>query len=311
LRSPRSIRALAATVALSAFLVLVAPAQAEFSRPLLLSGTAKLQFGEAGVPALSQDGGYVAFQGSLGEVPGVYWRDIHSGQVELVAGGDANGPSISKNGRYVAFTSTAVLTAAAKPGAGCPQVYVRDMDREPDPAAEMEEPSAPADEEPWPADAAYVLASALDGERTGLSYSSSCVGGGSQSTPGVALSADGQHVVFTVLSDSDLTPGVEGPQVAVRDLETAATTLVSTTPSGAATPGGGASLGITATISGDGSTVAWYATNVPAQVPSAAPEIEAGMSSYGGPGREAEPLWRRLAPGSPTRRLLAGAGLEF
>ncbi len=297
----------AATVA--AALAPATPARAEFGKPELMSGTARLLFDNAAEPALSEDASHVAFQGSLGEVPGVYLRDIASGHVELVAGGDASAPSISTDGRYVAFTSTAVLTAAAKPGAGCPQVYVRDMDREPDPVAELEEPSRPAGEEPWPANAAYVLASALDGQHTGLSYSS-CPQDGSRTTPAVALSEDGQWVVFTV-SSSNLTPGVEGSQIAVRDLETDATSVVSTTPTGAPTPGGGAEPGVTASISADGSAVAWYGTNVPAQVPSAAAEIEAGMSRYGGPSLEDEPLWRRLGPGSVTRRLLAGSGFEF
>jgi hypothetical protein len=331
-------------MALAALFALAVPAHADFSAATLLSGTQQLQFDEANAPAFSADGRYVAFQGSLGEVPGIYRRDLATGQVELVAGGDASAPSISATGRYIAFTSTAVLVPAAKPGEGCPQVYVRDM-----------EPGAGAPE--------YELASALNDFDVGLSYLPHCSAapsgelplGGAQAAPGVALSQDGRHVVFTVSSSSNLVRGAgcipparltecapETPpsQVAVRDLANETTTLVSATPAGGPTPGGGAfpsseseQLMLTygerpsatsdqptassAAISADGSTVAWQGTNVPEQVPSATDVVPGMASITATPGEpaadEVEPLWRRVAngAGAVTLRLLAGAGLNL
>lgn len=327
-----------------AVLALPAGAQAEFSGASLLSGTSELQFEHAEAPAFARDGGYVSFEGSLAGVSGVWRRDLHTGAIEAVAVSESGeeatstAPSISADGRYIAFTTTADLepehTDAAgdrvgEPAtdAGCPEVYVRDMDR------------APGEE------GAYTLASALEhGE--GIMFQGSCPPGGggeggfalagAQTAPGVALSADGRSVAFTVLSPSNLATGVGGAtttpasQVAVRDLEAQTTTLVSVEPDGQPTPGGGAFpseasearaltigssqigdqiTGSTAAISGDGDTVAWLGTNVPAQVPGSGPEIE----SAGEAGLEAEPLWRRVAGGEAaiTRRLLANAGLDF
>jgi hypothetical protein len=333
----------------------VTAARAEFTSATLLSGDQQLQFDEASAPALSADGGYAVFQGTLADVPGVYRRDLQTGEVVLVAGGDAAAPSISADGRYVAFTTTADLEPQAEPGKGgepavdrgCPEVYVRDM-------------------QPQAGEPEYVLAAALNGTNEGVDYLGGCPApgapgsalavAGAQGAPAVAMSADGNDVVFTVLSRSNLgaspacvPPGVPPEygectppsQVAVRDLQTETTTLVSVEPNGEATPGGGAFPSTdgerqplngrgpssaaygdqpgasTAAISADGSTVAWLGTNVPAQVPSSAAELEAGTA--GAPvgreplGSEAEPLWRRIAdgPGAVTRRLLAGAGIDF
>jgi Tol biopolymer transport system component len=348
----------AGALALAGVLVCAVPAvvRADFSAATLLSGTAQIQFDHANGPALSSDGRYVAFQGSRGGVSGVWRRDLRSGALEPepvavsepekpTSAPDAAAPSISADGRYVAFTTTADLQpervqagtgtveGEPAPDKGCPEVYVRDMDR------------TPGEE------GAYVLASELNGSDAGIAFAGSCAQeregfaiAGAQAAPAVALSADGRRVAFTVLSPSDLsgpcsaaTP-VSCPtppsQVAVRDLDTHATTLVSVTPEGQATPGGGAYpsaeseqsifvstarsgsfgdelTGSSAAISADGSTVAWLGTDVPAQVPESKSEIEAHMSGH--PGGEAEPLWRRIAdgPGAVTRRLLVGAGLDL
>ncbi|MCL2769503.1 MAG: hypothetical protein FWD42_05255, partial [Solirubrobacterales bacterium] len=296
-------------------------------------------------PAFSQVGRYVVFRGSLAGAYGVYRRDLQSGRVVMVAGAsraevhasisesaigapDAAGPSVSADGRYVAFTSAAVLDPEDDTGSGCPQVYVRDMDL---PASQP---------------GAYTLVSALNGESTGLKYAARCPPssprelaiGGAQAASGVAISADGDRVVFTVLDRSNLTSEEKGEpttpprQVAVRDLAARTTTLVSATPAGQPVAGGGAYPSLesepegrilleppreqptasSAAISADGSTVAWEGTNIPEQVPSAT-EVTAAMVRLGGPGKEVEPLWRRVADGSAavTRRLLAGAGLNF
>jgi Tol biopolymer transport system component len=328
-------------------------AGAEFTQASLLSGTARQQFDGANAPALSTDGRYAAFQGQLEGVPGIYRRDLQTGAIEMVAGGDAGdfehacdgvlhplvacdatAPSVSADGRYVAFTSTADLDPSEEPpvDAGCPEVYVRDMTLQPSTSG------------------AYELASALANPAAGIEYEGGCEApssmgfhlAGAQAAPGVALSADGRHVVFTVLSGSNLAgPGTPPGQVAVRDLDTNTTTLVTTTPNGQATPGGGAfpsteslaniagdptvglarfqerdgdqAAGSTAAISADASTVAWLGTNVSAQVSAAEAERAPSLIGRPAPGREAEPLWRRVADGSNavTRRLLVGAGLDF
>lgn len=346
----------------------VGVANAAFGSASLLSGTTELEFEDADAPALAGEGGYVAFQGSLAGVSGVWRRDLSTGAIEPVAAAydpedsqqrgaptvalsapDASAPSISANGEYVAFTTTADLEPLhageqgrleGEPPAdeGCPEVYVRDMDKQPG------------------EEGAYVLASALTGGE-GISYTGHCgtVGAGfavagAQAAPDVALSADGRSVVFTVLSTSNLTRGpgcaagtpsgecpTETPasQVAVHDTETGATTVVSVTPQGEPAPGGGAYpsmedeqhmsstaeasaigeqiTGSSAAISADGGTVAWMGTDVPAQVPASTSEITSSQACHGAPGSEVEPLWRHIADGTDasTQRLLAGAGLDF
>jgi hypothetical protein len=328
-----------------------APARGAFGQPALLSGTQQLEFGEADSPALAQDGRYAAFRGTLAGVPGVYRRDLSSGEVLPVAiedaanGGavdapDAAAPSISADGRYIAFTSAHDLDPALEPAAdsGCPEVYVRDMS--------VSWPQAQAHPE-----LAYTLASAASGSSEGLTFAAPCPArppselaiAGAQAAPGVALSADGRKVAFTVLSASNLSAPcgagqppaclTEPSQVALRDLDAHTTTLVSATPAGQPTPGGGAypstlsehrlggaSTAIesteptasTAALSADGSTVSWLGTDLPEQVP-AATDVTAGMANYGGVGLELEPLWRRVAAGAAavTRRLLGEAGLNF
>lgn len=152
-------RRTAAMIALAAAAALLLPtsAAAEFTLPTLLSGTQQLQFESADAPALAREGGFVAFQGSLAGVSGVWRRDLQTGAIEPVAttydkaapelsapnealaAPGASAPSISADGRYVAFTTTADLEpehdnlageAEGEPAAdrGCPEVYVRDMD---------------------------------------------------------------------------------------------------------------------------------------------------------------------------------------
>lgn len=366
-----------AAVVLTALVLLGFPAavRAEFTTPTLLSGAQALQIGsgsvvfpqplqfeEAEAPAFAREGSYVVFRGALAGIPGLYRRDLQTGEVALVAGEapaghaealpaapDASAPSISAEGRYIAFTSAATLVpicgtpAAAQPDQaaagcepeadrGCPQVYVRDMGQPGVPTS----PATPG---------AFTLVSARDGSGEGLTYSGchdepspQLTLAGAQVATGVALSANGREVAFTVLSPSNLdgsctastspTCSTEASQVAVRDTETKSTTLVTVTPSGQPTPGGGAYpstvsehlvrlVGVqpgasSAAISADGSAVAWEGTNVPAQVLTAT-DVSEGMARSGGPASEVEPLWRRVGDGplAETRRLLAGAGLNF
>ncbi|HEV7943655.1 MAG TPA: hypothetical protein VGP17_12750 [Solirubrobacteraceae bacterium] len=361
-----AVAGVAALLAGAGLLLRPVSARAEFGPASLLSATTKLEFEQAEAPALSGGGRYVAFQGSLGSISGVWRRDLQTGVIEPVAtayepadpalsapsaalaAGDAAAPSISEDGQYVIFTTTADLEPErvngkgeheGEPAAdiGCPEVYRRDM------ALAASEPDA------------YMLVSALNGEGgEGITFASCPSGGGfavagAQAAPGVAISEDGQQVAFTVLSESNLAPGpgctkpklaeckAETPpsQVAVRDLETDTTMLVSVTPEGKPTSGGGAfpSLeseqhmhntsesppiggqitGSSAAISGNGTAVAWMGTDVPAQVPSSAPEITGSDACHGAPGSEAEPLWRRIAdgPGAVTQRLMGAAGLDL
>ncbi len=290
-------------------------------------------------PAISGDGLHVAFDGSVGGVQGVWIRDLDSGAIEAVtvcatpsdphpATCDAELPSISVDGRYVSFTTTAALTKDdTNPG---PDVYVRDMS--------VGEGEA----------GAFTLASAMEGSTQGLSYEPT----GKLSVPfeeeqfgsvaagRTALSADGRRVAFVTTAISDLVgKGTPALQVAVRDLDTLTTQLVSVaydpaTGAPAIDPGTGmpqpvsASEGelvygavyspgttpqsytkpqpyelapqLGASISADGSTVAWMGQDVELQARTL-PE-ETLQPSY------AEPLWRRIGdgPSAPTRRITGG-----
>jgi hypothetical protein len=326
----RMVSALVAIVVLATLLTLPAAARASFTHAKLLSGTLEhsgipgQQFENANNPAISQSGEYVAFQGSVGEEAGV-WRRDPTGELQLVAGKGASGPSISKNGNYIAFTTGEDLDPwhegpggkfeGEPPGdVGCPEVYVRNME------VGEHEPGA------------YVLASALNESNEGIQFTSSgssgstCSGGGAEAADAVAMSALGNEVVFTVSSESNLAGAATPPgQVAVRNLQSKTTTLVTATPNGEPVPGGGAfpdawtmrygdSSGSTAAISAEGGTVAWFGMNVAAQVSSAEAAREPALGSEAS-GSEVEPLWRRVTGGAGTntgtRRLLAGAQLAF
>jgi hypothetical protein len=179
----------------------------------------------------------------------------------------------------------------------------------------------------------YELATAVDGcdpldpephTACGLTYEGVS---GSVATGRLSLSADGREVVFVTRTASNLTePAVTSApfptpplQVAVRNLATDETTLVSTAlgSTGGDTPvEGGAvmsngQLKPAASLSADGSTVAWLGQHVPAQVqldPGEAASIagvEATNEGYD------EPLVRRISgpvPGvdPPTRRVVTG-----
>jgi WD40-like Beta Propeller Repeat len=270
-------------------------ARADWSDARVLSASATQQAESGTQPAISRDGRYVVFEGSYAGTFGVWRKRLADGALELVTAG-GSGPSVSADGRFVAFTTRARLDPANDPNA-VGDVYVRDMEL-PDGAA-----------------GAFTLASAVDGAATALGYSG---GSGSAAAPRVALSADGRSVAFTVLSASDLTGGAPGStpaaQVALRRLDEQRTILVSTgidratrQQTTAPVPGGAFRFNQTATaaLSGDGTTVAWMATNVAEQVPVLAGEA-AAMSRAGFD--YVEPLWRRVADGAdaPVRRVTGG-----
>ncbi len=306
--------ALILTVFTAAF-VAAAPAAAEWGPPSLLTVSPREQADGVNSSVLSADGRYLAFAGSLDGITGILRRDLQNGAIESVAAADAYGsapirdaanPSISADGRYVSFTTASALDPANDQNDE-PDVYVRDM-----------EASVPPEGGPCAiaGPCAYALASATDGATTGLAYTGS---GGSAAAPRQALSADGRHVVFLVKAGSDLIgPGTPAGQVAVRDLDTQRTTLVSSTRdpvsgqmTGEPVPGGAASEPVAGgffnaypfpVLSADGSSVAWSGVNISLQAPTVVGDPAAG-SGYG------EPLWRRIGDGAsaPTRRIV-GAG---
>jgi hypothetical protein len=292
---------------------------------------------------ISGDGRYVAFDGSYGGVKGVWRRDLQSGAIEAVATGnavepaisapDAELPSISEDGRYVSFTTTARLAPLDDVNES-PDVYVRDMTI---PASTPCEAGAQC---------AYTLVSAVDGSSAGLSYerpgelSASLLSYGSVAAGRSAISADGRKVAFVTTAISDLAgPGTPALQVAVRDLDTEQTELVSVRDdpaTGQPLPGqpvtgsqGGEAFGavyaggrgtppifkepqpyelpqpmLGASISADGTTVAWMGEDVSAQARTL--PAETLLPSY------SEPLWRRIADGSsaPIRRITGGGDPE-
>ncbi len=322
-------------------LVTAAPAAAEFGPIELVSKSAAEQAKEANGAAISADGEYVAFQGAVGGQVGVFRKNLDTGTLQPVAVGPelpeggiettAEAPSISADGRYVAFTTFQPLDSnddLLLPGGSPPagertrDVYVADMSTSP-PTYEL----ASALDSPGAGCPAGVT-EAAPGQPIGLTYAAA---EGSFAAGRTALSADGREVAFVVAAESNLTsgpsggtPGVETPgdQVVVRDLATGCTTLVSAernAETGAMTTlpvagGAMASFGPQrggASLSADGTTVAWLGIHIPAQAPTLADEA-AGMEKSGeGQGTSFlynEPLWRRIAggPAAPTRRIGGG-----
>ena len=231
-------------------------------------------------------------------------------------------PSVSEDGRFVSFTtnegaSLRLITRGlgGEPAPGTPgaqeadSVEVRDMSK------------GPQDE------GAFIVASAADGSSEPLTYADAGTRLGAVATARSAISADGDEVVFVTTAVSDLAqpqtpsePSTPPLQVAVRYLHDERTKLVSVDREtggpvsavegsqvyGAVYPGAsstleprvpayaayGASPPPGASISADGSTVAWMGENIGAQAQMLAAEKR--KPAY------TEPLWRRIAPGSET-----------
>ncbi len=291
---------------------------ADFGPIQLVSKSAGEQAASALAPAISADGRYLAFQGTIGGLRGVFRRDLETGAVVPVAAGsayesgspgaDSSAPAISADGRYVSFTTKTPLDPSNDIQPASSDVYV----------ADMSPPSPPA----------YELASALDNSQVGLTYEGA---GGSVASGRVALSADGREVVFFTTASSDLTSGPGGStegtptpagQVVLRNLETLETTLVSVerdpgteamtdlpVPGGAMVEKPQLSSLRGAALSADGTTVAWLGANLQEQTPLLpAEEGEISAESNAGDFPYDEPLWRRVADGSqaPTRRIVGG-----
>jgi hypothetical protein len=323
---------LAATLCAAIALPFALPqtAAADLFGPIsLASESATQQATYARDPAISGNGRYVAFDGSFGGETGVFRRDLATGVVEPVAAGEtdtpagsATLPSISETGQYVSFTTTAQLTPGDTNKG--PDVYVRNMEIEAHEPCKPPPPS-PALQEPC----AYELASAVNGSEEALTYKTSSPSSyGSVASGRSALSVDGRYVVFVTTAISNLAdPGeVTTPalQVAVRDLQTGETHLVSVAEAGGPAAGSeGATLygavyapgghippfeptaayslpsSTGASISADGSTVAWMGQDISAQAPTLPGEFL--------PPKYTEPLWRRISPAEPTRRITGGS----
>ncbi len=312
----RSLRTASALLVCGGAALLAPSAEAGFTPSALVSGSQQIGADYAFDPAFAADGRYVVYGGSQGTTAGVYRKDLATGTLELVAAGDAGAPSVSADGRWVAFTSSARLGSADDHAGACTSVYVRDM-------------SLPATDP-----AAYLLASARDGSDAGLTYADAgtpgCPGGGADAAARGAISADGRKVAFTVIGASDLL-GAAGDtttaeaQIAVRDLAMRTTQLVSQTRESLggvpAAVDGGAALSSSkrvearnrpvarssATISADGTTVAWMGIQIPQQAPIG--DRFTRQPPGTGPRWYAEPLWRRIADGptAPTRRIVGGS----
>jgi hypothetical protein len=271
--------------------------------------------------AISADGRYVAIQTRArnffadddpdppGEfrAGGVFRFDLQTKALRKVADGSlfdeespshpllhlgALKPSISATGRYVAF-STALPLAAADKNENL-DVYVRDM------ALPASDPGA------------FDLVSARDGGDEPANYGPAAFPlpgsePGSDVSRGVAISADGQKVVFRTEAPSDLpaSASVDVPagQVFVRDRGADTTTLVTAvrdSGTGAMTgePAGGA---VGAALSADGSTVAWTGHNAAEQTRFLGGENPDPSFLYY--------LWRRVGdgPAAPIRRITGSA----
>jgi hypothetical protein len=366
-------RLLALTVAPLALALALALAAAPAARADVFAPISLVSYGAVGASgfvqqaeyahdsAVSADGVYVVFDGSIGGVTGVWRRDLETDAIEQVAGGDAAMPSISAEGRYVSFTtsegaSLPEVTHAlpdTDPRTEAVNVYRRDMEVEPA-AGAAEEAARP------PGERAFLVASVPTDAEVPLSYSYENSGqrehGGSYAVGRTAMSANGNEVAFVTAAVSNLvpypaleeeerdrgeTPAPHTPagQVAVHDFETGTSELVSRCESeedpdpcgqgaakGAAEPvvageQGQKPVGAVAieaahfplhephgswpgaSISADGTTVAWLGEDIARQAPTLAhEELEALYE---------EPLWRRLpAAANRTRRVTGGSDPE-
>ncbi len=322
---------LATLLACAAALVVAPPALAVLGPIRLVSKSATEQAAEALAPVLSADGRYLAFRGTIGGLSGVFREDLQTGALAPVAtadayeGGaaaDAGAPSISADGRYVSFTTKAPLDPADDPQPESSDVYVADLSTAPPTyrlASALDAPDAQCPP---------GVAAAGPGAPLGLEYAGP---GGALASGRVALSADGREVVFVTTAESNLTSGASGStpgtptpagQVALRDLDSGCTTLVSVereAVSGAMTDrpvAGGAEIEKPpvpllrgAALSADGTTVAWLGAHLPAQVSLLADEAQTIFTLDGnGTFPYAEPLWRRVADGpeAPIRRIVGG-----
>jgi Tol biopolymer transport system component len=245
---------------------------------------------------------------------------------------DADLPSISENGQYVSFSTTARLDPVDDTNRG-PDVYVRDMDIpasvECEPGPDTVQPCAytlVSAVDGSNAGLTYEQPGPDSAEHEEESFGSVAAGRS-------AISADGRKVVFVTTAPSNLV-GAATPrlQVAVRELNSEHTELVSVArDSGTGNPISGQPVSgregsevfgavyigailppafkdpepyeplhpaVGASISADGTTIAWMGVDISQQVQMLPGEVV--KDSY------TEPLWRRIG-GGPTRRITGGS----
>jgi hypothetical protein len=262
------------------------------------------------------DGGVVGPHGAEPDVEppgtlregGIFRYDRVTGAIQLVADGSevyiegpekgtrifrgAQNPSVSADGRYVVF-STAQQLVSQDTNENV-DVYVRDMDV----------PLTPDRQD----SGAYRLVSAKSGGEEPATYGASNQSfpgdqPGAEVWPNTAISADGNYVVFrTGEVTSDLPDGgsvIAPEQLFVRSLSDRTTTLVNRETAGVAPAGGAVGP---ASISGDGTTVAWVGTNAPAQTVFLPGESLSTSQPYY--------LWQRWQEGGKTRRITGLADPE-
>ena len=209
--SPRRL-ALSGLILLATLAGCAGPAQAAYGPFALVAGSPslRLQADYAYDAAISANGEYIAYTGSIASQPGVYRQDLATDEVQVVALGAHTGvPSISEDGQYVSFT-TNDDPLTGEPAGECSNVYVRDMSKRVQASA-----GKPSEEA-----GAYTLVSAKNGSTENLTYAKPTPPGqpcGAAAAYRVAISGKGNEVAFTVLGESDLT-GTQTPpdQVAVR-----------------------------------------------------------------------------------------------
>jgi Tol biopolymer transport system component len=250
---------------------------------------------------------------------GIFRYDRDTGELALVADGTevalnakgecdtsqlvfrgAENPSVSADGRYVVFSSAQQLVPNVNEHNENVEVYERDMDV------------------PLSADraqsGAYVLVSAVSGSEQPPVYeprNPPLAGGnpGSEVWPNSAISANGEYVLFRSAELASSLPAGSTPttppdQLFVRDLRTKTTTLVTRKKAGEPEAGGpaGGAFG-PASLSADGSTVAWLGEQASSQtVFLPGEEPHEGTPYY---------LWRRWQEaGAATRRITGIADPE-
>ncbi len=290
------------------------------------------QADEALFPVISADGRYVAFVGSFAGVRGIWRRDLVTGAVEQVAPGDATLPSISADGRFVSFTTTERLVP--EDANSSPDVYVRDMapaEGEPafilvsavdgsDEAAEYSFGGV-GEEGEYGSIASARSAISADGQQVVFETTaeSNLLGGGERTPPLEVLVRD-IPAERTMLVSAEYNASAERPANG-EDLPVQPRVEGSARPYGAAFPGGantpsfrefqpkpgvpddGQNAWVGASISADGSTVAWMGQDLGEQT-----ELLPGEQAVEAPST-AEPLWRRIAegPAAPIRRITGGS----
>jgi Tol biopolymer transport system component len=300
-------------------------------------GGLRQQAEAARFPAISANGRYLTFVGRFGGVEGIWRRDLLTGAVEQVAPGVATMPSISADGRYVSFTTNEQLVPQDTNDS--PDVYVRDMEPgEGEPEYTLAsavngseegasytytgESSSTEPEREFGSVAGARSAISADGELVVfVTTSQSNLLGGSEPTPPFEVFVRDLATDETRLVSAEYQPGVGWG--ADRPVQPALNSFSGKTEYGAVFPGGtvtpsfgtaeaappssdGEERWLGASISADGSSVAWIGQDLGSQV-----QLLPGEQN-GEPASVAEPLWRRIdeGPGAPVRRVTGGSDPE-